>query len=106
MTFEYKLRNIYPKNGETEKHSINICIHCVAYLYAAVVLEALTDFHGDEAKMFFFEKKFQNVRLKKTEIFKTANSQQFFTKILDIGPWVSRINQRLLNRLIDSKGIH
>ena len=39
----------------------------------------LTDFHGDEAKRngFFW---IQNGRLKKTEIFKTTNSQYFFEK--------------------------
>ena len=36
---------------------------------------------------------------KKTEIFKITNSQKFFTKISQIGPWVSRI-------LIDVKGIN
>ena len=40
---------------------------------------------------FFFEKKNQNGRLKKSEIFKIANSQIFFEKISQIGPWVSRI---------------
>ena len=39
-----------------------------------------------------FEKKIQNGQLKKTEIFKIANSQIFFTKISQIGPWVSRID--------------
>ena len=38
-----------------------------------------------------FEKKFENGRLKKAEIFKIANSQIFFLKISLIGPWVSRI---------------
>jgi hypothetical protein len=37
------------------------------------------NFIGDEAK------KIQNGRPKKTEFFKTANSQYFFTKILEIG---------------------
>jgi hypothetical protein len=36
-------------------------------------------------------KKIQNGRLKKTEIFKIANSQSFFSEIYQIGPWVSRI---------------
>jgi hypothetical protein len=34
----------------------------------------------------------QNGRLKKTEFFKIANSQTFFSKISQIGPWVSRID--------------
>ena len=40
----------------------------------------MTDFHGDEAKIyiFFFEKKNQNGQLKKTAFFKIANSQFFF----------------------------
>jgi hypothetical protein len=45
-----------------------------------------TDFHGDEAK------KFQNGRLKKTEVFKIANSQKKIVKILWIGPWVDRVD--------------
>jgi hypothetical protein len=47
----------------------------------------LTDFHGDEAKQYF-----QNGPLKKTEFFKTTNSQYFFTKISGVGPWVRNIN--------------
>jgi hypothetical protein len=38
------------------------------------------------------QKKNQNGRLKKHEIFKTANSQIVFVKISRIGPWVSRID--------------
>jgi hypothetical protein len=38
------------------------------------------------------QKKIQNGRLKKTEFFKIANSQKFFAKISQIGPWVSRID--------------
>ena len=50
----------------------------------------MTDFHGDE-------KKNQNGRLKKTEIFNSLNSQYFFMKIygLVLG----------LVGLIDAKGI-
>ena len=39
-----------------------------------------------------FVKKNQNGRLKKTEIFKIVNSQKIFSKISQIGPWVSRID--------------
>ena len=42
-------------------------------------------------KFFFFEKKIQNGRLKKSSFFKIANSQNFFAKISQIRPWVSRI---------------
>ena len=42
-------------------------------------------------KNFFFEKKIQNGRLKKSSFFKIANPQNFFAKISQIGPWVSRI---------------
>ena len=42
-------------------------------------------------KFFFFEKKIQNGRLKKSSFFKIANSQNFFAKISEIGPWISRI---------------
>ena len=51
--------------------------------------ETLTDFHGNEAKKSFLIF-FQNDRLKKTEIFKTANSQKIVAKISGIGSWVSR----------------
>ena len=44
-----------------------------------------------QKKIFFFEKKIQNGRLKKSSFFKIANSQNFFTKISQMGPWVSRI---------------
>jgi hypothetical protein len=40
----------------------------------------------------FLKLPFQNGRLKKTEIFKTSNSQKFYKKNLGIGPWVSRID--------------
>ena len=41
----------------------------------------MTDFHGDEVIFFFFLKnKIQNGQLKKTEFFKTANSEYFFQK--------------------------
>ena len=39
-----------------------------------------------------WSKKIQNGRLKKTEIFNSANSQYFFAKISGIGSWVNRIN--------------
>ena len=45
-------------------------------------------------KKFFFclwKKKFKMANSKK-QFFNSANSQYFFTKILQIGPWVSRIN--------------
>ena len=38
------------------------------------------------------KKKIKNGQLKKTEFFKTTNSQFFFSKISWIGPWISRIN--------------
>ena len=44
-----------------------------------------------QKKNFFFEKKIQNGRLKKSSFFKIANSQNFFAKISQIRPWVSRI---------------
>ena len=40
---------------------------------------------------FFFEKKIQNGRLKKSSFFKIANSQNFFAKISQNRPRVSRI---------------
>ena len=42
-------------------------------------------------KFFFWKKKYQNGRLKKSLFSKIANSQNFFAKISWIGPWVSRI---------------
>ena len=50
----------------------------------------LTDFHGNEAKRKIFEKIFENGRLKKNEIFKTANSQNLVLGLV---------------KLIDAKGI-
>ena len=44
----------------------------------------MTNFYWGVAKFFFLGKKIQNGRLKKT--------QHFFRKILEIGPWVSRID--------------
>ena len=52
----------------------------------------LTNFHWDEAKKIFFEKKIKVADSKKPEIFNSPNSQYFFAKISEIGPWVSRIN--------------
>jgi hypothetical protein len=43
--------------------------------------------------IFFLKKKIQNGRLKKTEFFKIANSQNCFKKISQIFPWVSRPHQ-------------
>ena len=45
-----------------------------------------------QKKIFFFEKKIQNGRLKKRSFSSSANSQYFFMKISWIGPWVSRID--------------
>ena len=45
-----------------------------------------------QKKYFFFEKKNQNGRLKKSSFFKITNSQNFFAKISHFGPWVSRID--------------
>ena len=44
-----------------------------------------------QKKVFLFEKKIQNGRLKKSSFFKIANSQNFSAKISQMGPWVSRI---------------
>ena len=43
----------------------------------------MPDFDGDEAK-----KKFKMADSKKTEIFKTTNTQYFLANIFGIGPWV------------------
>jgi hypothetical protein len=40
----------------------------------------------------FEEKKLKIVDFSKSPFFKIANSQNFFAKILQIGPWVSRID--------------
>ena len=40
----------------------------------------------------FWKKKIQNGQLKKTVLFKIANSQIFFAKIIEIGPWISSID--------------
>ena len=39
-------------------------------------------------KIFFLKNKIQNGRIKKTTFFKIANSQTFFAKLSQIGPWV------------------
>ena len=49
-------------------------------------------FMGIKHFLFFFEKRIQNGQLEETEIFKIANSQNYFAKISQIGPWVSRID--------------
>ena len=43
-------------------------------------------------KFFFQEKKFKMADFSKWPFFKIANSQNFFAKISQIGPWVSRID--------------
>ena len=47
---------------------------------------------GKNKTTFFFEKKIQNGRLKKSSFSSSANSQYFFTNISWIGPLVSRID--------------
>jgi hypothetical protein len=42
--------------------------------------------------VFYWKKKNQNCRLKKTEFFKIANFHNFFVKISWIGPWFGRID--------------
>ena len=55
--------------------------------------ETFTNFYGNEAKQKIFEKKInQNGRLKKTELFNSANYQYFLLKISEIDPWVYRLN--------------
>ena len=46
----------------------------------------------NKTKFFFFEKKIQNGRLKKTSFCQTVNSQYFFAKLSRMGPWVNRID--------------
>ena len=92
--------------------SVNAClksplflnIHCITLYYAQQeiswkpgktskfrpihsTIQIWTDFHKNEAKKFFFEEKNS-----KWPFFKIANSQNFFAKISQIGPWVSRID--------------
>ena len=52
----------------------------------------LFNWYVPKKNFFFSKKKIQNGRLKKSSFFKIANSQNFFTKISQIGPWVSRID--------------
>jgi len=47
---------------------------------------------GMKKKFLFFDFFFHNGRLKETEIFKTANSQKNFVKIVWTGSWVGRID--------------
>ena len=59
-------------------------------LPSMVPCKFVTDFDSNET--FFFEKKYQNDWLKKTEIFNSPNSQYFFSNISGIVSWVSRID--------------
>ena len=53
----------------------------------------MTDFLGDLAKKKIFgEKKFKMADFSKWPFFKIANSQIFFMKISQIGPWFNRID--------------
>ena len=45
-----------------------------------------------QKKIFFEEKKFKMADFSKWRFLKTANSTNFFAKISQIGPWVSRID--------------
>ena len=45
-----------------------------------------------QKEFFFEEKKFEMADFSKSPFFKIANSQKFFAKISQIGPWVSRID--------------
>ena len=45
-----------------------------------------------QKKIFFEEKKIKMADFSKWPFFKIANSQNFFAKISQIGPWVSRID--------------
>ena len=45
-----------------------------------------------QKKIFFEEKKFKMADFSKWPFFKIANSRNFFAKISQIGPWVSRID--------------
>ena len=45
-----------------------------------------------QKKFFFWRKKFKMADFSKWPFFKMANSQNFFAKISQIGPWVSRID--------------
>ena len=52
----------------------------------------MTDFHGDEAKKIFFEKKFKMADSKNPSFSKPPILNIFFAKFSGIGPWVSRKN--------------
>ena len=58
------------------------------------IQELLTDFHGNKAKKKYvlLKNKIQNGQLKKSAFFKIPNSQNFFAKISQIRPLVSRID--------------
>ena len=50
-----------------------------------------THFHGDETKQIEIIEEIQHGRRKKTEFFKTPNSQYFFAKISGVGPWMNKL---------------
>ena len=86
-------------------------IHCITFYYAyqencwkpgktsklrpiQSTIQIWTDFNENEAKknFFFEEKKFKMADFSKWPFFKMANSRDFFAKISQIRPWVSRID--------------
>ena len=64
-------------------------LHCITF-----TIQIWTDFHESEAKekKKDQEKRFKMADFSKWLFFKIANSQKFFAKTSQIGPWVSRID--------------
>ena len=82
ITFYYAWQEICWKPGKTSKFRP---IHSTIQIW--------TDFHENEAKKIFLKKKkFKMADFSKSPFFKIANSRNFFAKISQIGPWVSRID--------------
>ena len=83
ITLYYAHQEISWKPGKTSKFRL---IHSTIQIW--------TDFHKNEAKkkFFFWRKKFKMADFSKWPFFKIANSRNFFVKISQIGPWVSRID--------------
>ena len=77
ITLYYAQQGIFWKQGKTSKFRP---IHSTIQIW--------TNFHENEAKkkFFFEEKKIKMADFSKWPFFKIANSRNFFTKILQIGP--------------------
>ena len=76
-----------PRNFLETRENIKIWIHPFYHINLGWF-----SLEWSKKKYFFSKKKFKMADSKKSSFFKIANSQKIFAKILQIGPWVSRID--------------